>query len=312
MRHPNIAALYDAGTTSNGRPYAVMELVEGERIDAYCDQRRLALHERIAMLQQVCQALQYAHQQLIVHRDIKPANVLVTAGGVPKLLDFGIAKDLSLVTGETQTMALTPAYASSEQILGKPVTVATDVYGLGALLYHLVSGRPPRKLEDVSPAAFIRAVEEGEIEPACISTKSENILHKALHKDPARRYGTVRELSDDLGAFLEHRPVQATPDHVLYRTRQFARRHWLALTAAAAVLVSLAVGAGFTWREAQQTKVRAAQVRQLSNRLIFDIYREVMMLPGATAAREKIATTATEYLQTLAVDASRNPIWPLN
>ena len=165
LDHPNIARLYDGGTTEDGIPYLVMELIEGTPIDAYCEARNLSVNERLKLFTQVCAAVQYAHQRLVIHRDIKPGNILVTSDGIPKLLDFGIAKLLDPTGGGETTMlpALTPEYASPEQIKGEPITTSTDVYSLGVVLYRLLTGRSPYPANTRSPLDFARVI--CELEP---------------------------------------------------------------------------------------------------------------------------------------------------
>src|SRR5690606_25102516 len=178
LEHPNIARLLDGGATSDGRPYLVMEHVEGEPIDAYCDRRRLGIRERLELFRAVCDAVQHAHQRLVVHRDIKPSNILVTAAGEPKLLDFGIAKLLDDsspdATPHTRTglRLLTPEYASPEQVRGAPVTTASDVYALGIVLYRLLSGRPPYEVHEPSVAEAERALDREPPPPSVAAVRS--------------------------------------------------------------------------------------------------------------------------------------------
>ena len=205
LDHPNIARLLDGGTTDDGAPYFVMELIEGQRIDEYCDQRRLPIHERLHIFLQVCAAVQFAHQRLIIHRDIKPGNILVGADGVPKLLDFGIAKLLDPATGRdeaTMTMfpALTPAYASPEQIQGVPITTATDVYSLGVVLYELLTGHSPYRIATHTPHELARAVLE--IEPERPSTAVTRTV--TLGSGASRAQVTPAQVT----------PAQITPDSI--------------------------------------------------------------------------------------------------
>ena len=171
LDHPNIARLLDGGTTEEGIPYLVMELIEGTRIDQYCDTHALGVNERLGLFLQVCSAVQYAHQRLVIHRDIKPGNILVTKEGVPKLLDFGIAKILDPAAGAEATIAgpMTPEYASPEQVRGEPITTATDVYSLGVVLYQLVVGRSPYPANTRTPHEFARLICEFEPERPSIA-----------------------------------------------------------------------------------------------------------------------------------------------
>lgn len=164
LDHPNIARLYDGGTTEDGIPYLVMELVEGTPIDRYCEEHNLEINERLELFNRVCAAVQFAHQRLVIHRDIKPGNILVTADGTPKLLDFGIAKILSPAAGAETTIfhPMTPDYASPEQIRGEPITTATDIYSLGVVLYRLLTGKPPYPETTRTPHEFARIVCESE------------------------------------------------------------------------------------------------------------------------------------------------------
>ncbi len=273
LEHPDIARLYDGGTTEEGRPYLVMELVEGLPVDVYCDRHRLTVDQRLDLFRRICGAVQYAHQNLLVHRDLKPANILVTAAGEPKLLDFGIAKRLEEDRGigggdpDEETLSdlrvMTPVYASPEQVRGQAVTTASDVYALGVLLYELLAGRLPYRLashrdRDVAAAIVGQEPEppsqsllrSGSPEPVAAGRGTrpralarrlrgdlDAILLRVLSKDPQSRYASVALLSQDLERHLAHRPVAARPNTLLYRAGKLVRRN--PATAAAAVLVVL-------------------------------------------------------------------------
>jgi TolB-like protein/Tfp pilus assembly protein PilF/tRNA A-37 threonylcarbamoyl transferase component Bud32 len=236
LDHPNIARLLDGGTTSDGLPYFVMEYVEGVAIDRYCDDHQLTTAERVKIFRQVCDAVRHAHAHRVIHRDLKPGNILVTAGGVPKLLDFGISKvltaDREAVNTEPTAFArvMTPEYASPEQVRGESITEASDVYSLGVLLYELLAGQRPyrfdghtvQEIEDIicreEPARPSRARRE-------LTGDLDNILLMALRKEPARRYATVDEFSEDLLRHLEGHPVRARGDDLGYITSRFLKRH---------------------------------------------------------------------------------------
>jgi len=258
LDHPHIARLVDGGATGDGRLYFAMEYVEGGvPITDYCDAHGLGLDARLALFADACAAVQHAHQALVIHRDLKPSNVLVSARGAVKLLDFGVAKRLgdgaALTTAGDAPMTL--AYASPEQVAGRPLTTATDVYGLGVLLYELVAGRRP--FEGADPAALVRTVAEGAPPPSAalrgaagghalarrVEGDLDLIVLKAAHPDPARRYASAAALADDLGRWRARLPVEARPDSVGYRARTFARRHRWGV-AAAAGLAALVVAFG--------------------------------------------------------------------
>jgi len=241
LDHPNIARLIDAGVMEGAQPYLVLEFVEGEPIDVYCDRLGLEVRARVALFQGVLAAVGHAHGHLIIHRDLKPANILVTREGSVKLLDFGVAK---LVTPEqlathTQTVApaLTPQYAAPEQLLGQPVTTATDVYALGLVLYLLLTGAHPVPGDGGSSAALVHAVvtQEPPRPSAVVGSRPaarralagdlDNIVGKALRKDPLARYPSVGAFSEDLRRFLADEPVLARPDTVSYRIAKFVRRN---------------------------------------------------------------------------------------
>ena len=259
LDHPGIARLLDGGTTADGRPYLVMEHIEGQPLDRYCDERRLGIDARIDLFRQVCAAVQYAHQNLVVHRDLKPSNILVTGDGVPRLLDFGIAKllesgpDDAFPTLTGQRM-MTPQYASPEQVQGGPITTATDVYSLGVVLYQLLTGRLPYPLAATTAGALERAVVEQEPPRPSVHADRpplrrklqgdlDNIVLMALRKEPQRRYATVGLLAEDLRRHREKLPVMARPATVAYRTRRFVERHKVGVAAASlalAVILGLA------------------------------------------------------------------------
>ncbi len=274
--HPHIARLLDGGTTSDGRPYFVMELIEGTRIDDYCDRRRSTIPQRLELFEQACTAVAYAHRNLVVHRDLKPGNILVTDEGTPKLLDFGIAKLLdpseashTVEATHSGLAPMTPPYASPEQILGQPITTASDVYSLGVLLYYLLTGRLPFErtplmpraaiYEDLArelprPSAAVATPVDGardddeysiagrrrlSIPQLCrrLSGDLDNIVSKALRREPERRYGSVEALAADLRRHLEGLPVQARRPSLRYRAGKFLRRHRLGVAAGGVILV---------------------------------------------------------------------------
>jgi eukaryotic-like serine/threonine-protein kinase len=262
LEHRHIARLYDAGITAEGRPYLAMEFIDGSPIDVFAVTNNLALRARLELFQQVTQAVDFAHRRLIVHRDLKPSNILVTHAGEVRLLDFGAAKLLrhggaqeeSTLTREAGR-AMSPAYASPEQIRGEPITVASDVYSLGVVLFELLTGTRPYNLERQSSAALEAAIVAAEA-PAPSATvvtdrklsrelrgDLDNIVAKALKKSTQERYGTVRELADDVRRWLDHEPVSARADGVGYRLRKFVRRNRIAVLAGSLVIVALAVGA---------------------------------------------------------------------
>jgi serine/threonine protein kinase len=288
----------DGGTRADGVAYLVMELVDGLAIDRYCDRHNLGISERLRLFLPLCDAIDAAHRKLIVHRDLKPSNILVTPQGEPKLLDFGIAKTLDAGgSSGTRTLAFTPDFASPEQIRGEEITTATDIYGLGAVLYFLLTGKPPR--QTLEPPPELRGdLQNGDL---------QNIVLTALHGDPARRYRTARDLADDLERYLDHRPVKATPDHWTYRLRRFAQRNTLATAAAALALLAILAGTATSLYQARRAQQRLAQVRTLANHFIFDFESAIRYTPGTIAARRMVLSTAREYLTSLEGDTHNDP-----
>jgi Tol biopolymer transport system component len=241
LEHPNIANLIDGGATPDGLPFYVMEFIRGKPIDTYCEEARLAIPERLRIFRTVCAAVQFAHERGVIHRDIKPGNILVTRDGTPKLLDFGIAKllnpgSLPATASPMITMApaMTPEYASPEQIAGDPVTTASDVYSLGVLLYELLTGRRPKRTTtqgfrgDSTPEPPSRLSGRREL-----AGDLDNIVLMAMRNEPERRYGTAGLLADDIGRCLEGQPVRARRDTMAYRASKFVRRQKSAVISAA-------------------------------------------------------------------------------
>ncbi|HEU4778296.1 MAG TPA: serine/threonine-protein kinase, partial [Steroidobacteraceae bacterium] len=275
LSHSNIAHLYDAGLTADGQPYLAIEYVEGRRIDVYCQEQQLALRARLELFTQVANAVAYAHGKLVVHRDLKPANILVSADGLARLLDFGIAKLLDDGQAketrftEMSGRALTPDYASPEQILGEPLTTASDVYSLGVILYELLSGHRPYKLQRDSRGALEDAIVQAESPaPSAVANAPwrralrgdlDTVVLKALKKKPADRYPTVHALLDDIERYLGARPVLAQPDSRWYRARKFIRRNLIALGTSSAVLLAVLGGAGAA---AWQARLAVAQQKR--------------------------------------------------
>jgi serine/threonine protein kinase len=340
LEHENIARLIDGGTTDEGHPYFVMELVEGKPVDEYCDAHKLGTGARLDLFRSVCSAVQYAHQRLVVHRDIKPSNILVTAEGVPKLLDFGIATILSpqpdspaAAPTVTAQRVMTPQFASPEQFRGEVITTAADVYSLGVVLYKLLAGRLPYRFDSDSPYDLARAICEVEPEkPSAAVGDSignadvqgkvrhtlfgdlDQILLKALRKEPQRRYASARDFAEDLRAYTLGLPVSARGDAFSYRSVKFIKRHKISLTATMVVGLIMIAGAVAIVREARVARTQQARaerrfndVRKLANSLLFDIHDRIQNLPGSTGARKALVDDALQYLDSLAQEAGDVP-----
>ncbi len=285
LNHPNIARLLDAGFTPAGQPYLALDYIEGSAIDEYCRCHVPSIRGRVELFLQLTRAIAYAHQHLVLHRDLKPSNVLVTNRGEVRVLDFGIAKLLDCgSTRETELTrvagrALTLDYASPEQIRGEPLTVASDVYSLGVMLYQLLAGAPPYHLKRDSRAALEEAILELEPRPPseaagtttlrrALRGDCDTIVLKALKKDPSARYATVDGLAEDLTRLLDNRPVQARPDGTLYRMSKFVRRNRTAVAAGVALAVSLIGGTGAALWQANVAKAEAARAREAKEFLL--------------------------------------------
>ena len=273
LNHPNIARLYDVGLTADGRPFLALEYVEGQRIDEYCTQRALPIADRLALALQTTAAVAYAHAKLIVHRDLKPANILVNAQGEVRLLDFGVAKLLagdaapSSAHTEFAGSAMTPEYASPEQVAGEPIGVASDVYSLGVILYELLAGTRPYKVERGARLRLELAILHQEIPPPSAAAASaqlrralrgdlDTIILKALKKRPEDRYATAHALAEDITRYLTHQPVLAQADSRWYRARKFIVRHRLGVGAGAAVVSALLVGSGVALWQAHEARLQ--------------------------------------------------------
>ncbi len=339
LDHPHIARLIDAGTTDEGRPYLLMEFVEGVPIDVYCAERKLPIPARLALFATVCAAVEYAHQHLVVHRDLKPANVLVTRDGAPKLLDFGIAKVLDQAADRdgaytaTGVRMLTPDYASPEQVRGESATTATDVYALGVLLFQLLTGSRPYRATTGRPEDLAHAICERE--PALPSKAAtaehassaatpsleklrrrlagdlDTIVLKAIRKEPERRYASVEQLVGDINRHLAGFPVVARNDTLWYRTGKFVRRHRAVVAATVMVAVSLIAGLSATLTEARIARAERARaerrfndVRALANSFVFEFHDAIVNLPGSTPARTLVVKTALAYLESLSREAA--------
>jgi non-specific serine/threonine protein kinase/serine/threonine-protein kinase len=332
LQHPNIATILDGGTTDEGQPYLVMEHVDGQPIDTYCDERGLGVRERLRLFHTVCGAVHYAHQNLVVHRDLKPANIVVTAEAQPKLLDFGIAKLLSvgidpdLAPTATLLPVMTPEYASPEQVRGETITTASDIYSLGIVLYELLAGVRPYSVRADSLEEIVRVVCETDPRPPSAALLSgpaaalrsaaelrgdlDTIVLKAMRKEPSRRYLSALELAQDVRRHIEGLPVLARKDTVRYRLTKFVGRHRTAAAAAALVLASLVGGLVATVRQAriaEANRVRAeerfAEVRTLANSFLFEFHDAIKDLAGATAARRLVVQRAAQHLDALRLDA---------
>ncbi|HQU86297.1 MAG TPA: protein kinase, partial [Pyrinomonadaceae bacterium] len=353
LNHPNIARLYDGGDSDAGEAFLAMEYVEGETLLEFAENRNLSTEARLKLFLKICAAVSYAHQNLTVHRDLKPSNILVTSDGEPKLLDFGLAKmteSTNLETSEddsekskidlTETLfrAFTPAYASPEQILGKNITTASDIYSLGVVFYELLSGEKPfhfegKSLEEIietltnsepkRPSSLVirhsfsdktqRTKDKGQRTKDKLHSDIDNIALKALQKEPERRYQTVQGLANDIELHLNGLPILARPANFSYRAAKFFKRNQIAVSAAIIVFLSIMTGLIFTLWQANETRKqrdraekRFNEVRKLSNTLLSDIAPKIERLQGSTEAREILVKNALEYLDSLAVESQND------
>lgn len=333
LTHPHIARLYDAGVTTQGQPYLALEVIEGTPLTAHCDAHMLTIAGRLALFEQVLSAVQYAHSQLVVHRDLKPANILVTQDSEVKLLDFGIAK--LLIDGEAKETeltqaggrALTPDYASPEQIAGGTIGTASDVYALGVVLYELLTGSRPYRLKRDTRGALEEAIlnvepvrssqveiDETKATARSTSTKKlirqlagdlDTIILKALKKNPAERYGTVDAFAQDLARYQRGEAVLARPDGVWYRASKFLSRNWISASAVAAVVVALATGLGIALWQANIARQEARTAKAVQ-----DFLEDIFQANTSNQSDPKKArlTTARELLDIGAarIDTSLN------
>lgn len=318
LKHPNIARLLDSGTADDGSPYIVMELVEGIPVNQYCRKHALDFPAILTLFRKICDAVAHAHRNFIVHRDLKPGNIFIADGGEPKLLDFGICKLLLTEPGVTLTLEtsspLTPDYASPEQVTGDPITIASDVYSLGAVLYDLLARARPHKIEKLTPQAIAKAVCETDVVAPSRATANallarqlkgdlDTILLKALQKDPKRRYPSVEAFSEDLRRVLDNEPVLARPDTAFYRTSKFLRRNRNLSAAAVLIIASLSAGLVGYARQASIARDNASQSRTLASAILFEIHDQIRDLPGALKARQNIVRIGLSYLDRLSESA---------
>jgi serine/threonine protein kinase len=314
LQHPNIAQLFDGGTTSKGIPYIVMEYIDGPSLTSYAKEKNLSIPGRLRLFIGICSAVDYAHRNFVVHRDIKPGNILVAPGGVPKLLDFGVCKLLREDAGSSETAAglLTPAYASPEQVRGGAVTPLSDIYSLGVVLYQLLTGVLPTR-ENVGHAygrapilAASKAVKDRRLSRQ-LSGNLDNIVARALEFEPQRRYPWAAQLSEDLQRHLTNRPVHAGPSTWRYRASTFVRRNWYGV-ASLSVVVFLVLLAGLTiaihkdrapGEPIAKTQKLANQVDTPSRDISLDIYQSLLKQRegDAFAASGKLADAKKAYLE---------------
>ena len=326
LTHPNIGAILDGGETEDGRPYIVMEYVEGQPITRACESRGLSIREKVELFRSVCCAAHYAHQKLVIHRDIKPSNVLMTPQGVVKLIDFGVSKPLSpevipgeLPKTESWQRLMTPDYASPEQLQGHELTTASDIYSLGVLLFELLTGSRPYSLGELSPAAAERLVCEQETrKPSSVlglpdrvrkelAGDLDRIVLMAMDKDPSRRYLSAQHFEEDLVRFLQGRPVLARRPTPLYRLGKFAKRHRMALVMTCAALVVLVGSIFLHQRQSRAADSRVKQVAALADSAISDLTEKLQLSPASIEAQASLFRSALGYLEQLRRDSGNDP-----
>lgn len=326
LDHPDIARMLDGGVSDEGILYLVMEYVEGEPLDVYCRTHSPSLETRLQLFMRICRAVQFAHQNLVIHRDLKPDNILISADEAPHLLDFGTAKFLAAdksadTLGLTRQgfLSFTPAYASPEQVLGKPITTASDTYSLGVLLYLLLTGRAPYQLSEYTTEEMVEIICQRPPQPPSSpdhvfpDTDLEAILSKALRKEPEARYQTAEQLASDVEAYLEHKPVSARKGTLRYTAQKFIRRNRLAISFAAVLLLTAAAGvAGIIWqahaarRAELRAEARSADLLQLTDGLLSELDSAIQQLPGSTGAQQLLVSRVLKSLDPLAAQAQHD------
>ncbi|MBN8729726.1 MAG: serine/threonine protein kinase [Acidobacteria bacterium] len=321
LSHPNITRLIDGGIAGDGVPFLVTEFVDGIPLDEYVRTKSPSLQERLRLFEAICSAVAFAHRNLIVHGDLKPHNILVNAEGQPKLLDFGIARLIdpeSSSAGEMTLEALTPAWASPEQLRGEPLSPSSDAYSLGRLMYFLLTGQQPFDLTGQSPPQILTLLSlKTPPLPSEVTAKDDlkgdldNIALKAMEFETALRYPSVDALAEDLRRHRESLPISAHPTTATYRVKKFVRRHRALVLAVTAVTLSLLAGLGMTiWqaRLARENYERSqrlfSDVRKLANSFIFDMDDAVAQLPSSTSVRARMVRNAIGYLDRLASESS--------
>lgn len=331
LQHSNIAQLLDGGTSADGYPYLVMEYIQGKAIDSYCISNQLTVEKILLLVRQVCIAVHYAHQNLVVHCDLKPTNILVTPNGEPKLLDFGIAKLLRPTSGspsstnadmrgtvdDSVATLFTPEFAAPEQLCDMPVTTATDIYSLGVVLYRLLTGKAPYKFSSYSLQDIINTVTNIDIPPPSavapqairkqLSGDLDNLVLKALQQDPAQRYSSVQAFANDIDRFLTGHPISASRLTWLYRSTRYIRRNRLWLCLSVLAIASLLAGSMIStwqWQFARKKQTEAEynfrEIQKLSSNIIIDIPKSIAELPGSTQMRERMIRKGVTYLDNLA------------
>lgn len=343
LNHPNITRLIDGGSTNDGLPYFIMEYVDGEPIDRFCESNNLSVAARVSKFRDVLNAVHYAHQRLIVHRDLKPSNILVDRNGVVKLLDFGIARLLDpdvianapdYTRAATTVLAMTPAYASPEQVKSEAITTASDVYSLGVVLYRLLTGVSPYKSKTTQPVELAREIAETDPErpSTALSTARhpsqgddrsrsvdvarlkkalkgdlDNIVLMALRKDPARRYASAEQFSEDLRRFLAQEPVFAHADSLAYRANKFVRRNRIAVFLTTIAAIGLIGTTSYALYQTSRAQAHGAALRALSGKAFSEVDAALASVPGAASGRKLLLENAMKYLLQLERSESGDP-----